>query len=211
MNEVSAPMPATRSGLMPLWILIALFAVPMLAAWWLFFNPEYLPEGRKNHGELIDPVIPLDARFGLKDLQGEAFDPQSLEGRWVLVTLTEGACDAACTEQLIAMRQIRLAVGEERYVVDRLWITTDAAGAPELAEQLPGMHVALIGEPGIKALHDALPAAERDASRMHILDPMGQLMMRYDADAPPEHVLRDLEHLLRATRRWIRGAADGNR
>lgn len=211
MSEASARMPATRASLMPLWIMIVIFALPMLAAWWLFFNPEYLPEGRKNHGELIDPVLPLDGRFGLQGLRGDAFDPRSLEGQWVLVTVTEGACDAACMEQLIAMRQIRLAVGEDRYVVDRLWVTTDAAGATDLAGRFSGMHVALIGERGIEALREALPAGDRAESRIHILDPMGRLMMRYDADAPAEHVLRDLEHLLKTSRLWIKGAVHGNR
>ncbi len=38
-----------------LWLLIALFALPPIAAWLFYFNPQWLPTGRTNFGSLIEP------------------------------------------------------------------------------------------------------------------------------------------------------------
>ncbi len=47
--------------------------------------------------------------------------------------------------------------------------------------------------------------------RTYILDPMGNLMMRYAADAPAKDTLKDMERLLKASKNWIKGASYGHR
>lgn len=197
--------------MMPLWILLVLFSLPVAAAWWFYLNPDQLPAGRKNLGVLIEPVVGLDERFALRQADGAAFDPARLHGKWSLVTLSPSGCADACQGRLVDMRQIRLAVGKGRHVVDRLLIVPQGATVEAIAEEFPGMHVALIEPESLQSLQAQLPGADSADSRMLIMDPMGNLMMAYPEDAPAKHVLRDMEFLLKASRNWVKGAGYGHR
>jgi hypothetical protein len=209
MSEVTAGQ--QKRGIAPLLAMIAIFAAPVIAAWFFYLNPGYLPAGRTNKGELIEPVVPLPPELRLSDPRGAAFDPAALAGKWVLVYLTGGECGDACMEHLIAIRQIRLALGESQFSVDRLLIMTDPSArdlAARLAGELDGMQVALTDAASGAALTDAL--GEGALGRIYILDPMGNLMMRYASDAPAKDTLKDMERLSKASKSWIKGAQYGH-
>jgi len=203
-----------KRGIAPLLLMIAIFAAPMIAAWFFYLNPEYLPSGRTNRGELIDPVVTVPPELGLFTPEGVALDRSALEGKWTLVYLAGSECEAACRDRLIAIRQIRLAVGEDQISVARLLILTDpAAGdlASELAADFAGMKVALADAAGGVRLLDLLGQGSAAVGRIYILDPMGNLMMRYASDAPAQDTLEDMERLLKASRNWIKGAKYGHK
>ncbi|MEN8167322.1 MAG: hypothetical protein ABFR65_07590, partial [Pseudomonadota bacterium] len=115
-----------------LWMLIALFALPPIAAWLFYLNPQWLPAGRTNQGALIDPPRAMQT-ITLQTREGGRFDWSPLQDQWTLTVLTEGRCDEQCTEQLIKVRQIRRALGANRQRTERLLILLpDAAGNLEL-------------------------------------------------------------------------------
>jgi len=197
-------------SLAPLWAMVAVFAAPAIAAWFFYLNPEYLPSGRSNKGELIDPVVALPSDLALSTGDGSDFPRDLLEGKWTLVYLASGACDDACRNQLIAMRQIRLALGESQRSVERLLVLTDTTAtdlARELGAEFAGMRIALGGGRLAELLGEGTVALDR----IYILDPMGNLMMRYAAGAPARDTLEDLEHLLKASKNWIKGAQYGHK
>jgi len=197
-------------SLAPLWVLVAVFAAPVIAAWFFYLNPEYLPSGRTNKGELIDPVVALPADLALSTWDGTDFSRDLLAGKWTLVYLAGGTCDNACRNQLIAMRQIRLALGESQRSVERLLVLTDATAtdlARDLGTEFAGMRVAL----GDGRLSELLGEGTAVLDRIYILDPMGNLMMRYATGAPARDTLEDLEHLLKASKNWIKGAQYGHK
>ena len=43
---MTAAAPARRPGLWPLWALLAIFALPVVGAWFFYLHPEYLPAAR---------------------------------------------------------------------------------------------------------------------------------------------------------------------
>jgi len=197
-------------SLVPLWAMVAVFAAPVAAAWFFYLNPEYLPSGRTNKGELIDPVVALPADLALSTPDGADFPRDLLAGKWTLVYLTGGTCDDACRNRLDAMRRIRLALGEGQRSVERLLVVIDTT-ATELARRLGtafvGMRVALGGV----RLPELLGEGTTAFDRLYILDPMGNLMMRYAADAPARDTLEDMERLLKASKSWIEGAQYGHK
>jgi len=199
-------------SLAPLWAMVAVFAAPVIAAWFFYLNPEYLPSARSNKGELIDPVVALPADLALSTPDGADFPRDLLAGKWTLVYLAGGKCDEVCRNRLIAMRQIRLALGESQRSVERLLVVTDSA-ATDLARDLDadaefdGMKVALGGARLPELLGEGAAALDRP----YILDPMGNLMMRYAEDAPARDTLEDMEHLLKASKNWIKGAQYGHK
>ena len=198
----------------PLWVMVAVFAAPVIAAWFFYLNPEYLPSGRTNKGELIEPAVTLSPELGLFTPEGNELDRNRLKGKWTLVHVAGGECDDTCLEHLIAMRQIRLALGESQMSVERLLIMTVPSAidvGAKLAGDLDGMYVALTDAAGGAMLLDRLGEGAAALGRTYILDPMGNLMMRYAPDAPAKDVLKDMERLLKASRNWIKGAQYGHK
>jgi cytochrome oxidase Cu insertion factor (SCO1/SenC/PrrC family) len=194
--------------------MVAVFVAPVIAAWFFYLNPEYLPSGRTNRGELIEPVVPLPPELGLLSPAGEPFDPAGLEGRWTLVFLSGRDCSNACRARLADMRQIRLAVGEGSLSVERLLLMTTPDATDEgaaLAAEFEGMQVALTDAAGGVRLLDLLGTGAEGLDRLYILDPMGNLMMRYAPDAPAQDTLKDMERLLKASKNWIKGAQYGHK
>lgn len=203
-----------RRGAGPLWLMVAVFAAPVVAAWFLYFNPQYLPAGRTNLGELIEPVVPLPAGPGLVTPAGTELDREPLSGHWTLVYLADGPCDEDCLVRVTDLRQIRLALGEGGMSVERLVVlpeTVPSGEAAALAERFPGLQIALAEPAYAERLIAALGEGGASLGRVHILDPMGNLMMRYAPDAPAKDILKDMGRLLKASKNWIKGAAYGHR
>ena len=73
------------------------------------------------------------------------------------------------------------------------------------------MHVALTDKAGGTRLLDLLGEGAAALHRIYILDPMGNLMMRYAPDAPAKDTLSDMERLLKASKNWIKGAQYGHK
>ncbi|MEA3276370.1 MAG: hypothetical protein U9Q81_13990 [Pseudomonadota bacterium] len=212
MSETTAN--GQKRRLAPLWAMIAVFAAPVVAAWFFYFNPQYLPSGRTNLGELIEPVVPLPADLGLRSPEGAELDRDVLRGKWTLVFLGEGDCGDACAARLGDLRQIRLALGESRLNVERLLILPDSLApgrASDLGREFEGMHIALVDAEGGDYLLDLLGEGSAGLERIYILDPMGNLMMRYAADAPAKDTLKDMERLLKASKNWFKGAQYGHK
>lgn len=189
--------------------MLAVFALPVVSAWFLYLNPEYLPNTRSNRGDLIEAIVTLPTGEDLLSAERAPFDSDKLSGRWTLVVLGRAPCAEACRDKLREIRQIRLALGESRLSVERLLLSSDSGVVVE--PELAGTQVATLTPAGARHLLDQLGEDQSAFDRIYILDPMGRLMMRYRADAPPKDVLKDMERLLKASKNWIKGAQYGHR
>jgi len=194
--------------------MLAIFAAPVLAAWFLYFNPEYLPSGRSNLGELISPVVPIPADLALITPAGAPLDREALAGKWTLVFLAGRDCPDPCPSRLRVLRQIRLALGDASLSTERLLIMTEPGGqaaGERLARDFNGMHVGITDTPGGERLLDLLGQGDAALGRVYILDPMGNLMMRYAPNAPAKDTLKDMGRLIKASKNWIKGAGYGHK
>lgn len=142
------------------------------AAW--FFG--WRPGGAANYGELIAP----------RPVSGM----EALRGKWVLVAFDAAACDAYCERKLYFMRQVRRAQGKEMDRVERLWALTDAGKPrPELVAAIEGTRI------------QGLSAFESSATdHIYLVDPLGNLMMRFPRDPDPSRMIKDLQRLLKYSR-----------
>jgi cytochrome oxidase Cu insertion factor (SCO1/SenC/PrrC family) len=194
-NAPAAADPAARRRTrITLSLIFAVAVAPFALAWiaYLFWEP-----GRHiNHGELIEPR-PLPA-VPLKRLDGKPFRLEEYRGKWVMLHADSGACDEPCRKQLYYMRQVRLAQGANRERIERVWlITDDRAPSPEIAALVED--VALVRAGG-SALVAALPAPHDPSDHIYLVDPLGNLMLRFPRDPDPKGIVKDLQRLLKVSR-----------
>jgi len=176
------PADSVRRGRVKLALLAAFFLLPVAASWiaWRF---ELVPGAAGNYGALITP-------------RPVALPSGALKGKWVLVQFDGGACDAWCERKLYIMRQVRRAQGKEMERVARLWLVTDAvAPRPELLAAIEGTVV----EMRKGTLAAAFPAEGAVTDHIYVVDPLGNLMMRFPRNPDPSRVIKDLQRLLRVS------------
>jgi cytochrome oxidase Cu insertion factor (SCO1/SenC/PrrC family) len=190
-----------RRSLAPFWVLLAVTALPFIAAWIVYFNPSLLGDFRTtNRGQLVTPSRTVP-HLTLETLEGTGFDTGALEGHWTLLTVADSQCDEVCETNLYHMRQVRLAMGEERARVLRILVLNDTAAAATLADRLaPYTGTVVVTGPAaareqILALLDTGEGVP-PTDRIFIIDPLGNLMMAYPPAPPARDVLKDLERLL---------------
>ena len=175
----------------PLWLLLALCIAPVLASYIAFYF--WQPSEHVNYGELLEPRPLPDAHLSRAD--GTPFHWGELQGKWVLVTMDSGRCDAYCQQKLVYMRQVRLAQGKDAGRIERAWLITDTARPdPALIASHPGIRLLRASGSGFLAL---FPAERNRADHIYVVDPLGNLMMRYPRNADPRKMLKDIARLLR--------------
>jgi cytochrome oxidase Cu insertion factor (SCO1/SenC/PrrC family) len=133
-----------------------------------------------NYGELIEG----------RALTGAPFE--ELRGKWVLVAFDHADCDAGCERKLYFMRQVRTAQGKDQGRIERLWVIT-GGGAPDadVLASFAGTRVSRMqpqGFPGDPSDH------------VYLVDPLGNLVLRFPKDPDPSKMLKDVQRLLRYSR-----------
>jgi hypothetical protein len=188
---------ARRTGRWKLFAVLLVCAAPMILSYLTYYVIK--PTGRTNYGTLIDPrAYPIPA-MGSTTLDGR---PQKLEnyaGKWIMLKVGGGECFEACQKQLFAMRQWRLMQGKNMDRVERVWLVTDDKPLDTMTiRKYDGMRL-------LRAPHDVvakwLPAEGGTAPSDHIylIDPLGNLMMRFPLDPDPRKVYKDIAKLLKAS------------
>lgn len=177
-------------------------AAPVVASYFTYYVVR--PEGRSVYGELIDPQRPLPNIEGTQP-DGKTVRLPSLKGQWLLLTVADAACDALCEQQLYLQRQLRESLGREKDRLDRVWLVSDAQPLPErLANGLRGATVLRLPAAEIAKWLPA-SAGHAPAEHLFVVDPLGNLMMRFPARmdaAGASRGKRDLDRLLRASSSW---------
>ncbi|MBS0613148.1 MAG: cytochrome oxidase assembly protein [Proteobacteria bacterium] len=173
--------------------LAALFLAPLGVSFLIYYGHGSLSPGKRlNHGELLEPVQPLrHPELTLADGShpGEAF----FRHHWTLLFAGDGRCDARCGQALYDTRQVRLALNRDASRVQRLFLASgQCCDFDELRREHPDLAVARV-TPG-DALLAQLPG---DPGNIYLIDPLGNLVMRYGADAPAKGMLEDLKRLLK--------------
>jgi cytochrome oxidase Cu insertion factor (SCO1/SenC/PrrC family) len=157
-------------------LVVVICAAPFVLGW-LAYEHRWFAGQSGNYGELIKP----------RPVAGPL---APLRGKWVLVTIDAAVCDAACEKKLYIVRQVRKAQGKDAERMERLWLLSDAAKPrAELLAAIEGSHVA--------AADSATLGAFPGTGGIYLVDPLGNLMMRFPADADPSKMIKDLQRLLK--------------
>ncbi len=187
---------------LPLIVLVLVCATPAFGPYllWFFWKPaEY-----SNYGELVQPVVlpdvALEPLVPALPTTPAALAAPTLRGKWFLVMADGAECDARCERKIWQLRQLRTMQGKEMERVERVWLIDDR-GEPAARLHEPYAGTWVVRRPD-KALLDALSVPQGGALRDHLwlVDPLGNLMMRYPPDADATRIRKDMTRLLKYSR-----------
>ena len=180
-----------------------MFFAPLALSFYLYYGKFWHPGGRVNAGELIEPPRLLPAlALPLASPRAEAnpqTSPQFLVGKWTLLYVQHGRCDDECLRHLYDTRQVRLALDREMNRVQRVFIGDgDCCDPKELLAVHPDL-IAIRASPADEPLLKLLPAPPGavNSRRVYLIDPLGNVMMFYEAGAKAKGMLEDMKRLLR--------------
>ncbi len=200
-----------NSTLSPQWrgrltfiVIVMLFALPLLAAWWLYLGTEKgWSWGTSNHGELLVPAQPLDA-FALPAPDGSEFTLSDLQGKWTLIFIAPAVCDEVCKKNIYHMRQVRTSLGREMGRVQRLLILASEdqwRGLSDYLQHYPATKVLLdAGQETVLRNRSFTSNLKISESKIYLVDPLGNLMMAFPQSLDPKHMLKDLKKLLKISK-----------
>jgi hypothetical protein len=187
--------PASARNRRTLLTLALLFLLPPVTAFFLYYGSSWRPAHRVNHGELVTPARPLP-RTRLAP-QGGGVAAATFGEKWSLVYIADGPCGGSCRRSLYLMRQTRLALDQDMARVARKMLVSAPCGAcAPLAREDPGLEMLDARGPAGAELLREFPAAGRE-HRVFVVDPLGNLVMSYDARRDPHGLLEDLKKLLK--------------
>jgi hypothetical protein len=198
--------PSAQRRLTGRWKMAAIMfacAAPVIASYLAYYVVR--PEGRKNYGELIQPARALP-EVKAQMLDGTAVPLPALQGQWLLVSVGGGACDEACQKRIYWQRQLREMMGRDKDRIERVWLVSD--DVPVDTKLAPQVHAPLNDAQALRisraVLEQWLPAAvgQKVEDHLYVVDPYGNLMLRWPADMDAAKAKRDIHNLLRASGSW---------
>lgn len=177
-----APEPRPGGSRAQFLAIVAIAVASLLAACALFAvlrGGSRLPTS--NRGTFVDPPMTVEALV-LRRSDGTAFDPA---GAWWLWVVPGGPCAATCDAALHELRQLHVLLNRDAVRVRRALVSND-----------PGDERRVRRYRRLQVLSGNLAGLERG---VYIVDPHGNLVLRYPLADPGEAVLDDLERLLKVS------------
>ena len=198
-----------------------LFIAPLGLAFFAYYGLHWHPGGRVNHGELINPPLPIPAvslspAVGAPGATAASGAPAPaganlFKGKWTLLYRGPGLCTATCRTELYDTRQVRIALRENDRVQRVFLAEGDCCDMNFLRTQHPDLITVRATPEAAPLLALLAQESSIDASAtgqagdsahpgtgdgIFLIDPLGNLMMRYPPGAPPKGMLEDLKRLL---------------
>ena len=183
------------------WFVVMAFIAPVALAYTMFFFVDV--KSFINHGEILNPIVHI-ADFKLTNEKNEIIPQGELTYKWRLVSFVGKDCNDACEKRLHDTRQIHTSLGKNQHRLSRMFIHLEPAGEA-LTKLINETHENVIHVNGNKqAIIDALGINISDDvgitnDETYIMDPMGNVMMRFTQDQPNKEFLYDLKKLLKAS------------
>ncbi len=183
LNTAEAP-PRRGRGRWQLIMILLVVIGPMVLATGMYKLQFWVPESRSYHGELIGNG---ESRADL--------GVQTDEQRWQMLVTAPGDCTADCQQLVYLARQVQIALGRE---------ASRASHALATAQPVETSYDAKLKReyPRLQRYPLDLSAYNREAkgngaAQLWIVDPHGNLVLRYDGGVNGKDLLNDLVQLLK--------------
>lgn len=172
-------------GRLQLILILAVVIAPMLLASAMYHWRFWVPQARSYHGELIgNGQTRADLGVMAADQQG-----------WQLLVTVPQHCDANCKELVYIARQVHIGlnrdVGRASHALASV-LPLSAEYDAQLRREYPQL-----GRYQLQPDAYGKTAAQAHGAQLWIIDPHGNLVLRYDHTSKGKAILNDLRHLLK--------------
>jgi len=178
----------TRQVRTQLWAIIFACTLPIILSYLCYFFLK--PQGGMSYGHLL--TVQSVAQTPLRTLQGQMGRLADFNGKWLLIVVAGGACDAACQDRLFAIRQYRAGQGVEASRISRLWLLDDDAPvSPRIpAALLAGVNI-------MRTQQFAINLRPFWHQSIFLVDPQGNQVMRYQLGQDHRKVMNELTKIIK--------------
>lgn len=167
---------------------------PIALSYMLFYWGA--PSGSVNYGELIKIKKALPD-VALRKTNGVTFNISQLRGKWIMLVVDSGECGEFCRKKLYYMRQVRLMQKNKMERIERVWLIDDDK-IPEAGIKEDFKGTIFINARDNKLLKE-IPAKISRHDHIYMIDPLGNLMMRFPKDIDPSKMAKDIKRLLKVS------------
>lgn len=180
-----------------LWFVVFAFVAPAVVAYLMYFFGDI--RSFTNHGEILNPVVDISA-LKLRDEENQLIARDTLTYKWRIISIVGADCDEPCNKRIHDMRQIHKSLAKDQHRVIRMIVHLDAPSTELnalIAREYPNA-LNMYGD------EKDISSALGDSARIHqnetyIMDPIGNVMMRFTQDQPNQLLLKDLKKLLKVS------------
>lgn len=196
MQAPAKPLPISEQqrarGRWKLLAVLAVCAAPLIFSYLTYYVIK--PAGRTNYGALIDPREHPMPLLQASSLDGKPTELSAYQGKWLMLKAGPSSCPKSCMDQLFAMRQVRAMQGKDMERIERVWLILDPAALDTmLIRELDGMR--MLRAPAAAVTAWLPPAADAPlASSIYLVDPLGNLMMRFPPPPAGATEAQTVEH-----------------
>jgi cytochrome oxidase Cu insertion factor (SCO1/SenC/PrrC family) len=188
--------PSRKFGRWKMLGILLVCAAPVFLSYFMYYVVR--PDGRTNYGMLLNP--PADAsQLNVTD-SDRSTTLASLKGKWLMISVGPSTCDVTCVERLYIARQVRETTGREKERIEQVWLVTDNGQASkQILDAYPQVRQLRAEQ---AAIAKALPteASSSVSDHIYVVDPLGNVIMRFPAKPDPSKMKKDISKLLRASR-----------
>jgi|GEM_PF-137098 len=200
-RPVNNPIAGAKRNPYTVWFVVLAFIAPVAFAYIMFFFVDV--KSFVNHGEILNPIIHISS-FKLKNEDDEIIPEKELTYKWRIISFVGKDCDSQCETRLYDTRQIHTSLGKDQHRLSRMFVHLEPA-SESLSKLIAETHPDVIHVNGdTKSIIEALGENVRsDAgitnNETYIMDPMGNVMMRFTQEQPNKEFLYDLKKLFKAS------------
>ncbi|MGZ0714591.1 hypothetical protein [Pseudomonas palleroniana] len=176
--------PDRRKGRWQLMLILMMVIGPMVLATFMYKLQFWVPDSRSYHGEMIGNGQ-TRADIGV----------QAQEERWQLLVTAPATCAAECQQLVYLARQLQISLGRDASRASHALASAHPVSA-EYEAKLKAEYPQLQRYALDLSTFTKDAAAPGDA-QLWIVDPHGNLVLRYDAKVKGKELLNDLRLLLK--------------
>ena len=174
-------------------LIATVFFGPLAVATVMYYGGFFQPQGRVNHGALLEPIV------NLIEAAPESGVIRDADGHWLLIYTNPALCETSCEDALYTIRQSRKMLGREMDRLIRVFLHGDSS--PDtvfLNEEHQGL-IALRDDELLGLLNNKKPA-DLSAGGYFLVDPLGNLVMYFEPETNPRDMVGDIKRLLKLSR-----------
>jgi len=183
-----------------LWLLILTFIAPIGAAYWLYNVGG--TENTVNKGEFVKAGVQL-LDMGLTTLDGKAAVEKDLYGHWHMMVFMGADCGKVCEETIYTVRQIKTSLHKESPRFVNVLIHFDKNINADFKEKIKTHYANFDRYFADKEIFNkALGVTDGDLTDkgiVYIVDPIGNVILKYNKDKTAKDIISDIKRLLKAS------------